>query len=87
LIRRLYDNALAANDDDDLKRVESFIAALERYPLFAAFKALQAELTGDAGWAALRPPLVALDSAARRAWLAEVVASGMVADRDAAGPN
>jgi 4-hydroxy-tetrahydrodipicolinate synthase len=86
LMRRLYDNALAANDDDDLKRVESFIAALERYPLFAAFKALQAELTGDAGWAALRPPLVALDSAARRAWLADVVGSGVVADRDAAGP-
>jgi 4-hydroxy-tetrahydrodipicolinate synthase len=86
LMRRLYDNALASNHGDDLKRIESFIAALERYPLFAAFKALQAELTGDAGWAALRPPLVALDSAARRAWLADVVGSGAAADRDAAGP-
>ena len=65
LMRRLHDNALASSHDDDLKRVESFIAALERYPLFAAFKALQAELTGDAGWAALRPPLVALDGAGR----------------------
>jgi len=83
LMRRLYDNALA-DHDDDLKRVESFIAALDRYPLFAAFKALQSDLTGDAGWAALRPPLVALDSAARRAWLADVVGSGVAADRDAA---
>jgi 4-hydroxy-tetrahydrodipicolinate synthase len=86
LLRRLYDHALGADHHDDLKRVESFITALDRYPLFAAFKALQAELAGDSGWAALRPPLVALDSAARRAWLADVAASGVVAERDAAGP-
>jgi 4-hydroxy-tetrahydrodipicolinate synthase len=86
LLRRLYDNALTADHHDDLKRVESFIAALERYPLFAAFKALQAELVDDDGWAALRPPLVALDSDARRAWLADVAASGVVVERDGAGP-
>jgi 4-hydroxy-tetrahydrodipicolinate synthase len=86
LLRRLYDNALMADHHDDLKRVESFIAALERYPLFAAFKALQADLSGDSGWAALRPPLVALDSEARRAWLADVAASGVVVERDGAGP-
>jgi len=86
LLRRLYDNALTADHHDDLKRVESFIAALERYPLFAAFKALQAELADDDGWAALRPPLVALDSDARRAWLADVAASGVVVERDGAGP-
>ena len=86
LLRRLYDNALTADHHDDLKRVESFIAALERYPLFAAFKALQAELADDNGWAALRPPLVALDSEARRAWLADVAASGVVVERDGAGP-
>ena len=86
LLRRLYDNALTADYHDDLKRVETFIAALERYPLFAAFKALQAELADDDGWAALRPPLVALDSEARRAWLADVAASGVVVERDGAGP-
>jgi 4-hydroxy-tetrahydrodipicolinate synthase len=84
LLRRLYDNALTADHQDDLKRVETFVAALERYPLFAAFKALQAELTGDDGWAALRPPLLALDRAARRAWLEEVARSGVVTERDAA---
>jgi 4-hydroxy-tetrahydrodipicolinate synthase len=86
LLRRLYDNALVADPGDDLKRIESFIAVLERYPLFAAFKALQAELSGDGGWTALRPPLVALDSAQQRAWLAAVAASGIDAERDAAGP-
>jgi len=86
LLRRLYDNALTADHHDDLKRVENFIAALEHYPLFAAFKALQAELADDDGWAALRPPLVALDSEARRAWLADVAASGVVVERDGAGP-
>ena len=86
LLRRLHDNALTADYHDDLKRVEAFIAALERYPLFAAFKALQAELANDDGWAALRPPLVALDSEARRAWLADVAASGVVVERDGAGP-
>jgi 4-hydroxy-tetrahydrodipicolinate synthase len=86
LLRRLYDHALTADYHDDLKRVETFIAALERYPLFAAFKALQAELAHDDGWAALRPPLVALDSEARRAWLADVAASGVVVERDGAGP-
>jgi 4-hydroxy-tetrahydrodipicolinate synthase len=86
LLRRLFDHALTADYHDDLKRVETFIAALERYPLFAAFKALQAELADDDGWAALRPPLVALDSEARRAWLADVAASGVVVERDGAGP-
>ncbi len=86
LLRRLYDNALTADHHDDLKRVESFIAALGPYPLFAAFKALQADLADDEGWAALRPPLVALDSEARRAWLADVAASGVVVERDGAGP-
>jgi 4-hydroxy-tetrahydrodipicolinate synthase len=86
LLRRLYDHALTADYHDDLKRVEAFIAALERYPLFAAFKALQAELSDDDGWVALRPPLVALDSEARRAWLADAAASGVVVERDGAGP-
>ena len=44
------------------------------------------DMTDDDGWAALRPPLVALDSEARRAWLADVAASGVVVERDGAGP-
>jgi len=82
LIRRLFDRALVPEHRDDLVRVERFVAALERYPLFAAFKALQAELTGDPAWNSLRPPLVALDPAARSAWLEAVATCGIVAERD-----
>jgi 4-hydroxy-tetrahydrodipicolinate synthase len=84
LIRRLHDDALKSDYQEDLTRVEAFIAQLERYPLFAAFKALLAELSGDRSWEALRPPLVPLDAAARRAWLAAVAKTGIVAERDAA---
>jgi 4-hydroxy-tetrahydrodipicolinate synthase len=84
LIRRLFDRALEPDHREDLARVERFIAVLERYPLFAAFKALQAELTGDEAWNALRPPLLALDSDRRKAWLADVANCGIVNERDAA---
>jgi 4-hydroxy-tetrahydrodipicolinate synthase len=85
LIRRLFDRARDSSHRGDLAIVERFIAVLEGYPLFPAFKALQAELTGDAAWNALRPPLVPLDEAQRKSWLAAVAASG-VARSDAAGP-
>ena len=77
LVRRLFDRALAPDHREDLARVDRFIAALEPFPLFAAFKALQAELTGDSAWDALRPPLVPLESSARKAWLAAAEACGI----------
>jgi 4-hydroxy-tetrahydrodipicolinate synthase len=83
LMRRLHDDALKSDYQEDLTRVEAFIAQLERYPLFAAFKALLAELSGDRGWETLRPPLVPLDATARRAWLAAVPKTG-IGERDAA---
>jgi 4-hydroxy-tetrahydrodipicolinate synthase len=86
LVRRLFDRALEADHREDLARVERFVAALEPFPLFAAFKALQAALTGDAGWNALRPPLVPLDSPKREAWLAAAAACG-IAGSDAAAPH
>jgi 4-hydroxy-tetrahydrodipicolinate synthase len=82
LIRRLFDRALAPDHRDDLARVERFVASLEHYPIFAAFKALQAELTGDGAWNALRAPLVRLDPGARATWLEAVAACGIVAERD-----
>jgi 4-hydroxy-tetrahydrodipicolinate synthase len=84
LLRRLYDQALTTGAKDDLARVEAFVSLLDRVPIFAAFKALLAELTGDPAWEALCPPLVAMDRDARRAWLASVGRSGLVNDRDAA---
>ena len=84
LIRRLFDRALTPDYGVDLAQVERFIAALEPYPLFAAFKALQAERTGDAAWNALRPPLVPLDARARSAWLAAVAAAAIETETEAA---
>lgn len=82
LIRRLFDQALVPDHREDLARVERFIAALEHYPLFAAFKALQAEQTGEPAWNALRPPLVPLDPGARSAWLEVVAACGIAPERE-----
>ena len=82
LIRRLFDHALDADHYDDLAQVERFIAALEPFPLFAAFKALQAELTADDAWNALRPPLVPLDPGARSAWLQAVAACAIAPEHD-----
>jgi 4-hydroxy-tetrahydrodipicolinate synthase len=84
LVRRLHDHALTSGAKDELARVEAFVALLDRVPIFAAFKALLAELTGDPTWEALCPPLVRMDGNARRAWLASVARSGVVKERDAA---
>jgi len=84
LMRRLHDESLSGNPKEDLRRIEAFIAQLARYPLFAAFKALLAELNQDSAWDALRPPLVPLDAAARRAWIAAMQETGILASRDAA---
>ncbi|HUH91649.1 MAG TPA: dihydrodipicolinate synthase family protein [Casimicrobiaceae bacterium] len=77
LIRRLFDSAAAPEGREALRTVERFVAALQGYPLFAAFKALLAELSGDAAWNALRPPLVPLEPSQRVAWLAAVAACGL----------
>jgi 4-hydroxy-tetrahydrodipicolinate synthase len=86
LLRSLHDTALAGDSAQDLARLADFIAVLKQYPLFAAFKALLAELYDDDAWRALRQPLVELDSAQRRTWLAVANASGIDIARDAAGP-
>jgi 4-hydroxy-tetrahydrodipicolinate synthase len=85
LIRRLFDQASDSDHRDDLATVERFLGALKAYPLFPAFKALQAELTGDPSWSALRPPLLPLEPRERSAWLAAVTAC-RIPPSDAAGP-
>jgi 4-hydroxy-tetrahydrodipicolinate synthase len=84
LVRRLHDQASAGGAKDELARIEALVALLGHVPIFAAFKALQAELTGDAKWEALVPPLVPMDRGARGAWLAAVARAGLVKERDAA---
>jgi 4-hydroxy-tetrahydrodipicolinate synthase len=85
LIRRLFDHTADSAHRDDLATVERFLGALDAYPLFPAFKALQAELTGDPSWSGLRPPLLPLEPRERSAWLAAVAACRIAAS-DAAGP-
>ena len=87
LLRRLYDQSLAGNAGEDLARVKAFVTSLDSVPLFGALKAMMSELTGDNGWDALRPPLVALDRGARRAWFAAVARAGIVPERDAAASH
>ena len=81
LMRRFHDRSLGGGYEEDLQRIETFIARLERYPLLAAFKALLADLTADQAWEALRPPLVPLAAAQRRGWIAAVAETGIVAER------
>lgn len=87
LLRRLYDQSVAGNAGEDLARVEAFVASLDSVPLFGALKAMMSQLTGDASWEALRPPLLALDRDARRGWLATVARAGIVPERDAAASH
>jgi 4-hydroxy-tetrahydrodipicolinate synthase len=84
LIRRIHDHPASPATKDDVAQVEAFIALFERFPVFAAFKALVAEVTQDPGWEALRVPLMPLDRDTRRALLASVARTGIAAEREAA---
>jgi 4-hydroxy-tetrahydrodipicolinate synthase len=86
LMRRLYDGPAGTEQREDIARLQAMIVGVGRYPIFSAFKALQASLTGAPGWEYLRVPLVPLEQAARQSWLHEMVALGFDARRDGAGP-
>jgi 4-hydroxy-tetrahydrodipicolinate synthase len=82
LMRRLYDSSLDSSPGGELPLIESVIAALMRFPIFGALKSLQAELSGDASWRALRAPLLPLSTADARALNQAVAAAGIVPGRD-----
>jgi 4-hydroxy-tetrahydrodipicolinate synthase len=84
LMRRLYDSSLDSSPGGELPLIESVIAALMRFPIFGALKSLQAELSGDASWRALRAPLLPLSTADARALNQAVAAAGIVPGRDGA---
>jgi 4-hydroxy-tetrahydrodipicolinate synthase len=52
---------------DEVARIERFIDIAFRQPLLPGFKAIVAARERDAGWLAVRPPLVPLDAQQRRA--------------------
>jgi 4-hydroxy-tetrahydrodipicolinate synthase len=85
LLRRIYEHALDPQPGEDLALLERFLGATARFPLFAAFKALQAELTSDTSWRALRAPLLALSAVDARNLHQAVAAAGIVPSRDGAG--
>jgi len=84
LMRRLYDSSLDSSPGGELPLIESVIAALMRFPIFGALKSLQAELSGDASWRALRAPLLPLSTADARALNQAVAMAGIVPGRDGA---
>ena len=84
LMRRLYDGSLDSTPGGELPLIESVIAALMRFPIFGALKSLQAELSGDESWRALRAPLLPLSAADARALNQAVAAAGIVPERDGA---
>jgi len=84
LMRRLYDSSLDSSPGGELPLIESVIAALMRFPIFGALKSLQAELSGDASWRALRAPLLPLSTADARALNQAVATAGIVPGRDGA---
>jgi 4-hydroxy-tetrahydrodipicolinate synthase len=86
-LRRLFDAADDAARRAELDRIGRLVALLDRYSLMPAFKAIQASLTADDGWLAVREPLLALDADARRSLLAALAATGLDPARDGVGPD
>lgn len=78
LIRRLHDGAGSRDGEAALDTIRRFLGIALDYPLMPAFKALQAHLTGDDGWTAVRPPLAPLPSADRAAMLDRLRQSGII---------
>jgi 4-hydroxy-tetrahydrodipicolinate synthase len=67
---------IAGRKAADAACISTVRAALERYPLIAALKALLARDTGHADWAVTRPPITPLPADAAARMFEEVAASG-----------
>jgi len=78
LVRRLHENPGTPDCDAALDTIRRFVEIALAYPLMPAFKALQAHLTGDDGWRAVRPPLAALPAADSGAMLERLRTSGII---------
>jgi 4-hydroxy-tetrahydrodipicolinate synthase len=77
-MRRLFDAAGTRNEPDALAEITRLLDILLDYPLLPAMKALQAELTGDDAWHAVRPPLARLPTTARSAMLERLHVSRII---------
>ena len=62
--------------DDRQAALDQVRGIFQRRPMIAAMKTAAAHFSGDAQWAAVRPPLVALDSAQRESLMQELNSIG-----------
>jgi len=62
--------------DDQQKRLDEIRTIMQGYVMIPALKAAIAHWGGDAGWAAVRPPLVELDPAQASALVAQLKSKG-----------
>jgi 4-hydroxy-tetrahydrodipicolinate synthase len=77
VVHRLVSQPEAPSTPGDLARVERLLALLGGYSLTPALKGIMATLTGDRGWLAVRPPLVALSLDELRVLERAIRASGL----------
>lgn len=72
----LYEHWTEAGAEDKQKALNETRAVFQALPMIAAMKATIARHTGDAGWAAVRPPLVEIEPAQRTTLAAGLDARG-----------
>jgi 4-hydroxy-tetrahydrodipicolinate synthase len=75
-IARLYDTWQAADADAQQARLDEIRGVFARFPMIPALKAALAHYGRDAAWAAVRPPLVALDAEQAGALVTELARKG-----------
>jgi 4-hydroxy-tetrahydrodipicolinate synthase len=71
-IARLFDSWRAADADTQQARLDVIRGVFQKFPMIPALKSAIAHHGGDAGWATVRPPLVALTAAQANALAAEL---------------
>jgi 4-hydroxy-tetrahydrodipicolinate synthase len=75
-IRTLYDNWRGPQADALQAEITTLRKALQAYPMVPALKRVVAHFHNDPDWAAVRPPLVALDPAQSAALIADLAELG-----------
>jgi 4-hydroxy-tetrahydrodipicolinate synthase len=75
-IARLHDTWRDADADAQQKRLDEIRGTFAKYPMIPALKAAIAQWSGDAEWATVRPPLVALTPEQRASLVSDLKARG-----------
>jgi 4-hydroxy-tetrahydrodipicolinate synthase len=75
-IRKVYENWRSPQADALQAEITTVRKALQAYPMVPALKRIVAHFHGDPDWAAVRPPMVALDEAQSSALIADLAKLG-----------